>query len=237
MNPIPAQRNSPRNAESDPHAGPETGSRCGRRSLESPPSTSCVATTLIVATRHPQQSHRVRQSKDRDCNVQSTGDSARRVIKPPRKTFLVLNVLPVVPPSPVSSPDSASRPSLLLGSMACPTRACRYTGLRPSSSFRCANTELLNARKGQWVWHASGLPRRPRTPPETGTLRSWGSCPRPLTRQRAHVAQAHGWSSTLTRNETHMRDLNYQLKTLCRSNRDGSYATQAQRQRSGSSVT
>jgi hypothetical protein len=28
-----------------------------------------------------------------------------------------------------------------------------------------------------------------------------------------------------------MRDLNYQLKTLCRNNRDGSYATQAQRQR------
>jgi len=27
-----------------------------------------------------------------------------------------------------------------------------------------------------------------------------------------------------------MRDLNYQLKTLCRNNRDGSYATQAQRQ-------
>ncbi|GEM_PF-833858 len=26
-----------------------------------------------------------------------------------------------------------------------------------------------------------------------------------------------------------MRDLNYQLKTLCRNNRDGSYATQAQR--------
>ena len=27
-----------------------------------------------------------------------------------------------------------------------------------------------------------------------------------------------------------MRDLNYQLKNLCRNNRDGSYATQAQRQ-------
>ncbi len=150
--------------------------------------------------------------------------------QPPSRTFLVLHALPVVTPSPVSSPVSASRPSWLLGSVACPTRAPQDTGLRPSSSFRCANTELLYARKGQLVWHAPGLPRRPRTPPETGTLRSWGSCPRPVTRERAHEAPAHGWSSTLTRNETHMRDLNYQLKALCRNNRDGSYATQAQRQ-------
>ena len=96
------------------------------------------------------------------------------------------------------TPVSASWMSPLLGSLACPSRACPHTGLLPSSLFRCASIELCNARKGQLVWHAPGLPRRPRTPPETGTLRSWGSCPRPVTRERAHEAPAHGWSSTLT---------------------------------------
>lgn len=40
-----------------------------------------------------------------------------------------------------------------------------------------------------------------------------------------------GWSETLTRDDDTVRDLDHQLKQLCQRNRDGSYATQRNRER------
>ena len=45
------------------------------------------------------------------------------------------------------------------------------------------------------------------------------------------MAKASGWSETLTESASTVRNLNYQLKQLCRENRDGSYMTQSNRER------
>ena len=52
-----------------------------------------------------------------------------------------------------------------------------------------------------------------------------------MPRERIRTAAAYGWSETLTETENTVRDLNYQLKELCRRNRDGSHATQRDRER------
>ena len=60
----------------------------------------------------------------------------------------------------------------------------------------------------------------------------WESCPLTFSRKRTPsgyepvVGHKH-----LPDRKIHMRDLNYQLKQLCHRNRDGSYSTQANRQR------
>lgn len=66
--------------------------------------------------------------------------------------------------------------------------------------------------------------------PETGILRSWGVVS-PICHARACSSGYGPWEiiNTYQKCSRHMRDLNYQLRQLCLKNRDGSYATQAQR--------
>ena len=53
-----------------------------------------------------------------------------------------------------------------------------------------------------------------------------------VPRTRDRMAMATGWVRNTYRNaRTLLRDLNYQLKQICRRNRDGSYTTQRDRER------
>jgi site-specific recombinase XerC len=52
-----------------------------------------------------------------------------------------------------------------------------------------------------------------------------------VPRKRVRSAKATEWAETLIDSRNTVRDLNYQLKQLCQRNRDGSYATQRNRER------
>ena len=52
-----------------------------------------------------------------------------------------------------------------------------------------------------------------------------------MPRKRVRSAKATEWAETLIELRNTVRDLNYQLKQLCQRNRDGSYATQQNRER------
>jgi len=52
-----------------------------------------------------------------------------------------------------------------------------------------------------------------------------------VPRKRVRSAKATEWAETLIELRNTVRDLNYQLKQLCQRNRDGSYATQQNRER------
>jgi Integrase/Phage integrase, N-terminal len=73
-------------------------------------------------------------------------------------------------------------------------------------------------------------PRGQSARPETGILRSWGVVspiyPRARVLKWLRPFRDHQHLPEMTK---HVNDLNFQLKELCHENRDGSYATQAQR--------